>query len=423
VWLKSPNFTAKINLVKKEHFKGLDSLRFFAALAVFFTHVELIKKFTGFGTHWIDPEERITKFTVFQSVISKEIDPISPLIAYSSALGVVFFFVLSGFLITYLLLKEKQSNNSIALGKFYIRRALRIWPLYYLIFILGFFVLPYVDFFAVPGQDNFFQQNFWGNLLLYACFMPNLAFAIYTTAVPNIGQSWSIGVEEQFYLLWPLLIRKSKNVLKSILWIAGTIITLKGLILLSAPFVKIESLIVLKKFLAMSKLECMALGGLGAYFLFHKKEQLLHIIYKPLSQILSVIMIPILIYFIPTALEDILHLLFSISFLVIILNVAGNEKSLLKFENRVLQYLGRISYGFYMFHVMCIVFTIHTLDKYIGLNNDITTPQHILLYGISFLLSVAVSSLSYHIFEMAFIRLKDKYAQPKLTTETAQEDV
>jgi peptidoglycan/LPS O-acetylase OafA/YrhL len=421
--LKSPNFTAKINLVKKEHFKGLDSLRFFAALAVFFTHVELIKKFTGFGTHWIDPEERITKFTVFQSVMSKEIDPISPLIAYSSALGVVFFFVLSGFLITYLLLKEKESNNSIAIGKFYLRRALRIWPLYYLIFILGFFVLPYFDFFAVPGQDIFFQQNFWGNLLLYAFFMPNLAFAIYTTAVPNIGQSWSIGVEEQFYLLWPLLIRKSKNVLKSILWIAGTIIALKGIILISAPFVKLEALVVLKKFLAMSKLECMALGGLGAYLLFNKQDQLLRIIYRPLSQILSVIMIPILIYFIPTALEDILHLLFSISFLVVILNVAGNEKSLFKFENRVLQYLGRISYGFYMFHVMCIVFTIHTLDKYIGLNNDITTPQHILLYGISFLLTVAVSSLSYHIFEMAFIRLKDKYAQPKLTTETAQEDV
>ena len=423
MWLKSPNFTAKINLVKKEHFKGLDSLRFFAALAVFFTHVELIKKFTGFGTHWIDPEERITKFTVFQSVMSKEIDPISPLIAYSSALGVVFFFVLSGFLITYLLLKEKESNNSIAIGKFYLRRALRIWPLYYLIFILGFFVLPYFDFFAVPGQDIFFQQNFWGNLLLYAFFMPNLAFAIYTTAVPNIGQSWSIGVEEQFYLLWPLLIRKSKNVLKSILWIAGIIIALKGLILLSAPFVKIEVLVVLKKFLAMSKLECMALGGLGAYLLFNKKDQILRIVYKPLTQITSVIMIPILIYFIPNALEDILHLLFSISFLVIILNVAGNENSILRFENRVLQYLGRISYGFYMFHVMCIVFTIHTLDKYIGLNNDITTPQHILLYGISFLLTVAVSSLSYHIFEMAFIRLKDKYAQPKLTTETAHEDV
>jgi peptidoglycan/LPS O-acetylase OafA/YrhL len=409
--------------VKKEYFKGLDSLRFFAALAVFFTHVELIKKFTGFGSHWIDPEERITKFTVFQSVMSKEIDPLSPLIAYSSALGVVFFFVLSGFLITFLLLKEKEQNNSIAIKKFYLRRALRIWPLYYLIFILGFFVLPYFDFFAVPGQDNFFQQNFWGNLTLYAFFMPNLAFSIYTTAVPNIGQSWSIGVEEQFYLLWPLLVRKSKNVLKSILCITGTIIALKGIILLSVPFVKLDALIVLKKFLAMSKLECMALGGLGAYVLFNNKEKILRIVYRPISQITSVVILPILIYFTPTAFEDILHLFFSISFLVIILNVASNEKSILKFENRIFQYLGRISYGFYMFHVMCIVFTIHILDKYMGLDNDITTQQHILLYGISFLLTVAVSSLSYHIFEKAFIRLKHKYAQPKPKTEIAQEDV
>lgn len=421
--MKSLKFTAKNLLVKKEYFKGLDSLRFFAALAVFFTHVELIKKFTGFGTHWIDPEERITKFTVFQSVISKEIDPLSPLIAYSSALGVVFFFVLSGFLITYLLLKEKESNKTVQIGKFYLRRAFRIWPLYYLIFILGFFVLPNLELFAVPGQDVFFNQNFWGNLLLYAFFMPNLAFSIYTTAVPNIGQSWSIGVEEQFYLLWPLLIRKSKNVLKSILWIAGSIIALKGILLLSFPFIKLEALVVIKKFLAMSKLECMALGGLGAYVLFNKKEEVLRIIFKPVTQIMAVVVIPILIYFIPTAFEDALHLLFSVSFLVIILNVAGNEKVLLRFENRVLQYLGRISYGFYMFHVMCIVFTIHILDKYIGLDNDITTAQHILLYGISFLLTVAVSSLSYHIFEKAFIRLKDKYAQPKPTTEIAQEDV
>lgn len=421
--MKSLNFTAKNFLVKKEYFKGLDSLRFFAALAVFFTHVELIKKFTGFGSHWIDPEERITKFTVFQSVMSKEIDPLSPLIAYSSALGVVFFFVLSGFLITYLLLKEKESFQTIHIGKFYLRRAFRIWPLYYLIFILGFFVLPNLALFAVPGQDVFFTQNFWGNLVLYAFFMPNLAFSIYTTAVPNIGQSWSIGVEEQFYLLWPLLIRKSKNVLKSILWIAGGVITLKGVLLLSFPFVKLETLVVIKKFLAMSKLECMAIGGLGAYILFNKKEKLLRIIFKPTSQVLAVLLIPMLIYFIPTAFEDILHLLFSVSFLVIILNVAGNEKVLLRFENRLLQYLGRISYGFYMFHVMCIVFTIHTLDKYIGLNNDVTTPQHVLLYGISFLLSVAVSSLSYHIFEKAFIRLKDKFAQPKLTTEIAQKDV
>ena len=85
--------------------------------------------------------------------------------------------------------------------------------------------------------------------------------------------------------------------------------------------------------------------------LFNKKEEVLRIIYKPVSQIMAVVFIPILIYFIPTAFEDVLHLLFSVSFLVIILNVAGNEKVLLRFENPILQYLGRISYGFYMFHV------------------------------------------------------------------------
>lgn len=355
--------------------------------------------------------------------MSKEIDSLSPIIAYSSALGVVFFFVLSGFLITYLLLQEKKETGVIQVGKFYLRRAFRIWPLYYLIFILGFFILPYLKIFAVPGQDLFFHQNFWGNFILYGFFMPNLAFSIYTTAVPNIGQSWSIGVEEQFYLVWPLILRKSKNFLKSILWITGSIIVLKGALLIAFPFVKLEALTVLKKFLAMSKLECMAFGGLGAYLLFNKKEQLLKTIYHPLSQILSIIVIPVLIYFIPTALEDILHLLFSISFLIIILNVAGNTNTIFKFQNKILNYLGRISYGFYMFHVMCIVFTIHALEKTVGLNKDITTPQHLLLYGISFLLTVALSSFSYHIFEKAFIRLKDKYAQPKLKSEIAKEDV
>ncbi len=409
--------------MQKEYFKGLDSLRFFAALAVFFTHVELIKKFTGYGSHWIDPEERVTKFNLYLSVKTKEIDPISPIIAYSSALGVIFFFVLSGFLITYLLMKEKENTNKIGIGKFYLRRALRIWPLYYLVFFLGFFILPNLAVFAIPKQDVFFHQNFWGNLILYAFFMPNLAFSIYTTAVPNIGQSWSIGVEEQFYLVWPYLIRKSKNIIRSILWITVSIIILKGVLLLTFPFCKLEALVVLKKFLAMSKLECMALGGIGGYVLFTKKNKLLRVVYSLPSQIIAVLIIPVFIYFIPTFLEDILHLLFSISFLVIILNVAGNENTFFKFNNPVLHYLGRISYGFYMFHVMCIVFTIHLLEKTIGLKKDINNSEHILLYGISFLLTIALSSFSYHFFEKKFIRLKDRYAQPYHNNEIIHKNV
>lgn len=399
--------------MKKEHFKGIDSLRFFAALAVFFTHVELVKKFTGYGTHWIVPDERITKFTALESVLNKEVGWLSPLIAYSSALGVVFFFVLSGFLITYLLLKEKENYGEIQVKPFYFRRILRIWPLYYFIFIIGFFVLPHFEFFAVPEQDKFFNPNFWGNFILYAFFMPNLAFSIYTTAVPNIGQSWSIGVEEQFYLAWPWVIKKSKNLEKTLIRIIVVLILIKALLIIGSQYYPKPSLLVVKKFFAMSKIECMALGGLGAYYFYAKKSWILKIAFLRINQVLSVVLLPVLIFLTPRFLEDILYLIFAILFLIIILNVVGNEKSFFKFHFKPFEYLGKISYGFYMYHVLCIVFTIHLLEQTIGLNKDISTPEHLLLYGVSFVLSIVISSISYHIFEVKFIRWKDRIAQPQ----------
>ncbi len=397
--------------MKKEYFKGLDSLRFFAALAVFFTHVELIKKFTGYGTHWIVPDERITKFTALQSVLSKEVGWLSPLIAYSSALGVVFFFVLSGFLITYLLLKEKASSGEIQVVPFYFRRILRIWPLYYLIFMLGFLILPHFAFFDVPEQDKYFGPNFWGNFILYALFMPNLAFSIYTKAVPNIGQSWSIGVEEQFYLAWPWVVKKSVNLEKNLIRIILALIVIKTLLIFTSKIYPNEILSILKKFFGMSKIECMALGGLGAYYFYNNKEKLLALAYKPISQILSVTLLPVFIFLTPRILEDILYLIFAVLFLIIILNVVGNKNTFFKIQFKPFEYLGKISFGFYMYHVMCIVFTIHLLERTIGLSKDITTQQHLLLYGISFFLSVAVSSISYHIFEIRFIRWKDRLNQ------------
>lgn len=398
--------------MKKEHFRGLDTLRFFAALAVFFTHVELVKKFNGFGTHWIDPEERITKLNAFESVASKEIGWLSPIISYSSALGVVFFFVLSGFLITYLLLKEREKFGFIQIKRFYLRRIFRIWPLYYLIFLVGFFVLPYFDIFAVPEQDRFFVKNYWGNFILYALFMPNLAFSIFTTAVPNIGQSWSIGVEEQFYLVWPWLIRKSKNLVKTLALIIVTIVAIKALIILVYMVFPNPYVLVIKKFLAMSKLECMALGGFGAYLFYSKKEKFLSWMYHPWVQVIGFLIIPVLIFFTPRKLEDILHLVFSIIFLMIIINVVGNSKSWFRLHHPILEYLGRISYGFYMYHVICISVSIHLLDTYVGLHRDMTTPEHLMLYGGSFTLTVVISSISYHIFEKPFIRWKDNRAQP-----------
>ncbi len=106
------------NNKKTFFFSGLNSLRFFASLAVVITHIELLKGVFGYKHNWNTP--------VFFNL---------------GGLGVYFFFVLSGFLITFLLLKEKELFGEIKIKAFYIRRILRIWPLYYFICVLGFFIL------------------------------------------------------------------------------------------------------------------------------------------------------------------------------------------------------------------------------------------------------------------------------------------
>ena len=106
------------------YFTGLNGLRFLAAMAVVITHIELIKG----------------------QMFCENLWSTNKLIFELGGLGVIFFFVLSGFLITYLLLEEKKVSGTVSVKKFYARRILRIWPLYYLIIVLGFFILPHLPF-------------------------------------------------------------------------------------------------------------------------------------------------------------------------------------------------------------------------------------------------------------------------------------
>ena len=125
-------------------------------------------------------------------------------------LGVVLFFVLSGFLITYLLLAEEQSFNKISIKNF-LRRILRIWPLYYLIIFLVFFVLPNIEIFTFPGhgKDVIYSNLFW-KLILFAIFFPNLVLSL-LGIVPYASHTWSIGVEEQHYFIWPIILKYIKK--------------------------------------------------------------------------------------------------------------------------------------------------------------------------------------------------------------------
>ena len=138
--------------------------------------------------------------------------------------GVQLFFILSGYLITALLLREEARYGRIALCAFWIRRILRIWPLYYLIVVIGFFVLPAFER-QVRTPD--YRQMLQIHLFRSWRFLGNWSMALVRPSRPTgLSVLWSVCVEEQFYLIVPLLIAWSSRgigVRWSVILIVGSI--------------------------------------------------------------------------------------------------------------------------------------------------------------------------------------------------------
>jgi peptidoglycan/LPS O-acetylase OafA/YrhL len=127
------------------------------------------------------------------------VKPFSYLTTYGW-MGVDLFFVLSGFLITGILLGTRNAEHYFR--NFYVRRCLRIWPLYYAVLLFVFVVIPIVRHqFAV---EIFQRASPWWS---YFFFLQNFLVASPQGAFGPLGVTWSLAVEELFYLVWPLLVR------------------------------------------------------------------------------------------------------------------------------------------------------------------------------------------------------------------------
>ncbi len=140
----------------------------------------------------------------------------------SGWVGVQIFFVLSGFLITYLLLAEKQRTSRISLKDFYIRRGLRIWPLYYGMLALYAFVLPRLDSTSFSGVfigiDSPDFEGYRSALWPHVVFLQNYLVDVADVRL-GLGVYWSLAVEEHFYLVWPLLVVLFSR--KALPWLLG----------------------------------------------------------------------------------------------------------------------------------------------------------------------------------------------------------
>jgi peptidoglycan/LPS O-acetylase OafA/YrhL len=363
--------------MKKIQFPGLNGVRFIAAFLVIVDHAELFKSYLGYPTLWANSYS-----------------------AYLGAFGVSIFFVLSGFLITYLLLEEQQ-EAPIRIRHFYLRRILRIWPLYYLIVALGFFVIPHLDFFQVPIYSSDMGDSLH-RLLLFVGLAANVAF-VYLPTVPFANVLWSVAVEEQFYLFWPHVVRIKRYLLWIMFLLLGGYLALK--FYAGSVDRQFELLVIRTRFSAM------IIGGIGAYLVFHQKAVIQFLYHRGVQIALMVLFVCMGMDWIPYhSLAWMQDELISLVVCGLILNIATNPRPLISLENSVFAYLGKLSYGLYVYHLFVVVLVLKGMPVIVDLQSLPTWMGYSLTLGMILILTTGISHLSYRYFESYFLRKKVRYS-------------
>lgn len=352
----------------RHHLPGLSALRAIAALVVVTVHLEMEKKDRGIpsgldaAVRWV-PDHH---------------------------LGVVLFFVLSGFLITWLLVRERERAGRIDLRAFYIRRVLRIWPLYYLVLLISWMGFPF--------------KVGWATLLLCVTGFPNVAKAldIGWTASPQI---WSIGVEEQFYFVWPwllLLIPKRAVVPVLLLFFAGWSLLPLWVDHFHADIpVNEGARRAWRVFFYGAKFNSMAFGCVLGYA-FAKGHGLLHRVSNKVVAYGSAFL-AFGLWFSGTILPLFHDEIFTVLFGLIVLNAASGRYPAF-IDRGALDFLGRISYGIYMYHWMVLLLMMSLLDHSTGM-----LRYNVLLHGSVVGLTILVAWLSFIGPERYFLRLKTRF--------------
>ncbi len=372
------------------YFPNLNGVRFIAAFSVLIHHTEQIKFLMGIDN-------------IYGHYFIKNL----------GKLGVGLFFVLSGFLITYLLLSEKNRRGDISTKDFYVRRILRIWPLYFIIVILGFFVFPAIPIFDEPLRNQYyFDADFFKRLPFFLLFLPNLGFVFFRS--PYLcAQTWSVGVEEQFYAIWPWII-KSKNPVKTFFKLLFIFLLILGIAWLYVFKIsdlsentkqKIQEGLVL--FFSQFRILTMVIGGMGAYLIFTKKEKILRVLFRKDVQILVYAILTLMLgtgfHFPGLNME-----FYGIFFCFFILNVSQNPNSIIYLEQKLIHYLGKISYGLYIYHPAVIVLCVNSIHYFFGKSIP-NLYFNLLLYPSVILLTILVCDLSFRFIETPLLKLKDRF--------------
>lgn len=358
--------------MQKVFFPNLDGLRFFAFFTVFMGHVlpaEIV----------IGQTESFLPLRLHNALFN------------SAWAGVSFFFVLSGFLITYLLLMEKRETGEIDVKAFYMRRVLRIWPLYYIVLFLGFVIYPLMKAGTLHTEGV--------HPILYVLFLSNFDLLASGQGSMFVNITWSVAIEEQFYLAWPLLLiftpeRFYKHLFVLIILGSGAF-----------RYLHIENNWI-TYFHTLSVISDMAVGAMAAYFAVRSEAFKDRIARLPRWAIFALYCVGFLLILFR---QDIFRggvagaserLVLSLFFIFIVLEQNYASHRLKMKRLKVISKLGIYTYGLYLLHPLALAL--------LGRGQGLTFR---FVFGLA--LSILISVASYHLFEQRFLRLKQRFAHVK----------
>jgi peptidoglycan/LPS O-acetylase OafA/YrhL len=310
---------------------------------------------------------------------------------FSGSTGVMIFFVISGFLITTLLLKEKEKFGIINFKFFFIRRFLRLLPPL-IVFFLTIWVLMYLNL-IVPKYHT---------LLISFFYLYN--FVPFEFIVAELAHTWSLAVEEQFYLIWPFVIARL-HAIKKMMWVAFSLIAIcfVARILIDMPIVMngknyfLHDYTYITRWFIPAAMPIM-IGSLTGMLLFVKQEYIKQTLSgKPLFLFIALALFGIKIL-IPGISEYLVILLQPIGVALLLSWMCFNqEKWMVKvLDWKPIAFLGRISYGVYVFQGLFLL---------TGPGGTLAIQQ----FPINIILTLITAIASYYLLELPVMRLKGRF--------------
>ena len=363
---------------KIKYFKELNSLRFIGFLGIFFGHV------------FFSNDIEIVNSKIYSNLYS-----------YGKILGFISidsFFVLSSFLITWKGLEELKVTKKFQFKNFLIRRSLRIWPLYFLVILLGFLIEFIKSYYT---QDISSLPSFWSFILFILNFdiiKNGYEFLFFMVFM------WSISVEEQFYIFWALVLK----------WFQNHLLKISLLIILISLIFRIyfidDSLNL--NFHTVSALGNFGVGALAAIAAFRNSFLITKIRDFSKTQIVIIYLLSLTIFIAIPSLQNhnlfivIQRVLFSFVFAFIILEQTYCQQSIFKLSRiKYFNFFGKISYGLYCYHGIMITIVLKFSDYF---SKSLFTTIFI-FPTLIFCGTLLFSHLSYKFFESKILKLKTKY--------------